>query len=74
MSELRSSVTPVDVDAQRQYRVIGPQRVHGTRPGELFTAVLDPGQEAFLVEVGHIELVRLAQSDATDSADSAEQE
>lgn len=74
MLEARSGVGPVEVDAQKQYRVTGPQRVHDTAPGDTFTANLDPGQETFLIEVGHITPVRLAQSDATDSADSADKE
>jgi len=62
---------PVDSsDGARCYLVTGPQRVHGTAPGDTFTAALDPGQEAFLIEVGHIETVR-PESDI-ESATSAE--
>jgi hypothetical protein len=57
----------------RVYRVTGPQAVHDTRPGDTFTAVLDPGQEAFLVTVGHIEIVGRPSDGTTESADSARQ-
>lgn len=42
---------------EKTYRVSGPHPVHGTRPGETFTKCLDPGQERFLLDLGHIEIV-----------------
>lgn len=39
------------------YKVVGESRVHGTEPGEEFTAALLLGNEQALVEGGHIELV-----------------
>jgi hypothetical protein len=61
------------VDASKTYRVTGPHPVHGTAPGETFTAVLDPGQEAFLLR-GFIEIVRPTPDATTESADSADEE
>lgn len=46
---------PVAVEvAEREYKVVGPLRVHDTDPGHTFKATLSPEQEAFLVDVGHI--------------------
>lgn len=39
------------------YRVVGGSEVHGTQPGETFTMPLPIGQEALLVQGGHIERV-----------------
>jgi hypothetical protein len=50
---------PEPVAAAKTYRVTGPHIVLGTPSGETFTTVLDPGQEAFLIEVGHIAVVDL---------------
>jgi hypothetical protein len=41
----------------RTYRVIGGSEVHGTQPGGEFEAALPMGNEALLLEGGHIELV-----------------
>ena len=38
----------------REYEVVGPRTVLGAEPGEKFTAALEVGQEAALVESGHI--------------------
>jgi hypothetical protein len=40
--------------SKQKYEVTGTQAVHGHQPGETFTADLDPEQERFLIEVGHI--------------------
>jgi hypothetical protein len=39
------------------YRVIGGSEVHGTKPGGTFTMAIPLGQEALLIEGGHIERV-----------------
>jgi hypothetical protein len=39
------------------YRVVGGSEVHGAKPGETFTMPLPLGQEALLVQGGHIERV-----------------
>jgi hypothetical protein len=41
----------------QEYKVIGGSEVHGTKPGETFTAAIPLGQEALLIEGGHIEPV-----------------
>lgn len=41
----------------RTYRVIGGSEVHGAKPGETFTMSIPLGQEALLVQGGHIERV-----------------
>jgi len=41
----------------RRYKVIGESNVHGANPGEEFEAALLLGQEAALIEGGHIEPV-----------------
>lgn len=41
----------------RPYLVVGTSRVHDTDPGGTFTAGLPVGQEAALMEGGHIERV-----------------
>ena len=41
----------------REYKVVGGSNVHGANPGESFTAALRVGEEAMLVEGGHIERV-----------------
>ena len=41
----------------REYKVIGGSNVHGADPGEVFTAALPIGQEAALIQGGHIERV-----------------
>ncbi len=40
--------------AEREYEVIGPVAVHGHAHGEKFTALIQPPQEALLIEAGHI--------------------
>ena len=39
---------------EREYEVIGPVAVHGHKPGSKFTALMQPPQEAHLIEAGHI--------------------
>jgi hypothetical protein len=41
----------------RKYKVIGGSEVHETQPGEEFERALPLGQEALLIEGGHIERV-----------------
>jgi len=41
----------------REYLVIGSSNVHGADPGETFTLGLRIGEEALLVQGGHIERV-----------------
>lgn len=45
---------------KRTYKVTGAHPVHGTAPGETFTAALNPEQEALLLDGGHISLVEPA--------------
>jgi hypothetical protein len=40
-----------------EYKVIGGSQVYETNPGDTFTAALPMGQEAMLVQGGHIERV-----------------
>lgn len=57
---------------KRTYKVVGPHAVHHTAPGGMFTKVLDPAQEEFLIRVGHIEIVAASKPDsASESADGA---
>lgn len=44
----------------REYKVIGGSTVHDAKPGEVFTRALLIGEEAALVEGGHIERVNKA--------------
>lgn len=58
MENLAGALTAgLPADLGETYLVIGPHAVHGTAPGETFTAVLDTGQERFLIDVGHIRIV-----------------
>lgn len=57
----------LDTDPKaRTYRVVGEHHeVHGAKHGETFTAFLPAGQEAALVEGGHIEIVEGQPSENT---------
>jgi hypothetical protein len=41
----------------QEYEVIGGSNVHGAEPGETFSAAIPLGNEAQLIEGGHIKLV-----------------
>lgn len=53
--------------AEKTYKVVGTQRVHGTRPGEQFTAALGEDQERFLIDGGHIQVVTAVEPSADDT-------
>jgi hypothetical protein len=57
MQDLADALSTGLLPAPKTYRVIGPNRVHGTPPGDTFTLVLGSGQEAFLIDGGHVEIV-----------------
>jgi len=41
---------------EKTYMVAGPHEVLDHKPGDTFTALIDPGLEAFLLEVGHLKI------------------
>jgi hypothetical protein len=41
-----------------EYKVIGGSQVHGANPGDTFTTAIPIGQEALLMQGGHIERVK----------------
>lgn len=43
--------------ATKEYRVVGPHKVLGHRPGSTFRGLLDPAQEQRLIAAHHLELV-----------------
>ena len=51
------------LDGLRRYRVTGPHVVQRTRPGDMFSTVLELDHEAFLLAAGYIELVEAAPGD-----------
>lgn len=53
----------------RPYLVVGTSRVHDTDPGGTFTLGLPVGQEAALIEGGHIERAAEAESAAAAPVD-----
>ena len=47
----------------REYRVVGAHTVYGAGPGKTFSAALQVGQEAALVDAGHIERAKKSKAD-----------
>ena len=43
---------------KQKYRVVGPHEVLGHAPGSVFETSLSEEQEAFYIEVGHLEKAR----------------
>jgi hypothetical protein len=54
------------LSASKQYRVVGTQPILGHAPGETFQASIDKTQEAFLVGIGGLEVVKDTKADKKD--------